>query len=110
MDWEIDVLQPFVEENIALQELLPVFPRFHVPRLPDKPQNPIIETLRLSRTSARKNGGSSLSPLRENNKVAEDSARSSPVGVATPDEDVWQDVIHRSVPGLVRRLSLQLCM
>lgn len=108
MDWEIDVLQPFVEESIALQELLPLFPRFNVPRLPDKPQNPILETLRLSRDSARKNGRSSLSPLPENIKVAEDSARSSSAGVVTPDEDVWHDGIHRSVPGLVRRL--QLCM
>lgn len=42
----VHALPPVEDEPLLQDALPPVFPGFFIPRLPDKPQNPILDTLK----------------------------------------------------------------
>ena len=53
MELELHRLQPVEEIDFSLQALPEICPRFFIPPLPKKPQDPIMETLKLMRTGTR---------------------------------------------------------
>ena len=95
-------LDAIEEENIGLPQLAFSWSQFSIPRLAEKPQNPIIETLRLGRNNSKHNG----EPIIERDELLvndreEDTQTSCGSGILSPVTAIWEQVLERRDPDLV---------
>lgn len=100
MDRIFEPLEPFGDEDIELPALTHIWSRFRVPRMPEKPQDPIIETLRLSRSFA--NIGVADRNLKARNAEDQFLDVDPPPLPILHDEDLWHEVINCTDHAVVR--------
>jgi hypothetical protein len=103
-------------DTFKLDELPPIFPAFTIPALQDKPQNPILDTIKLSEKKAKDFTRSATSLPPELHIVAEDllrprlEAENQPKGVLWAKLDVHgnNSKVHRH-PSVALSITNESC-
>ena len=99
---------PDLQDEHVLEELTPFTPQFFIPRLAEKPQNPIMDSLNLSQDLKRPPVSSKLLAQAPLNPVDQLSCLDPPIQLQS--QGIWNVLHDRKAPNNVSYLFASLLM